>query len=82
VYLLSGDGLQGVERDITEPDPLLFVGGMNITAAFGDAGDTSGSVKPIKKVTQVAPLSEAQAVKPPFPSPNDAWLIETKKVCL
>jgi hypothetical protein len=63
------------------PEPLLFTGNTKVSVALGNAEDTSGSIEPLRKVTQVPPLSGAGTLKPPFPSPDDAWLVETKKVC-
>jgi hypothetical protein len=63
------------------PEPLLFTGNTKVSVALGNAGDSSGGIEPLRKVTQVPPLSGAKTLNPPFPLPDDAWLVETKKVC-
>jgi hypothetical protein len=70
------DDFRGGDDD-TGPPGQLFVRDSKVSVVLGDGRET---LKPIKKITTIAPLSKASAVKPPFLSSQDAWLIETQKV--
>jgi hypothetical protein len=71
----------GIEGDKSEDPPaLVFVGGSQVSVAFGDGPESLGNTFPIAPVTDIPPLSEAASVNPPFLSPSDTWFIETKKV--
>jgi hypothetical protein len=65
------------DDDGTGPPGQLFVRNSKVSVVLGDGLEVH---KPIKKITTVPPLSKASAVKPPFLSSQDAWLLETQKV--
>jgi hypothetical protein len=79
VFLTRFQGDYGDDSvdDGTGPPGQLFVRNSKVSVVLGDGLE---ALKPIKKITTVAPLSKASAVKPPFLSSQDAWLIETQKV--
>jgi hypothetical protein len=71
----DGDGDD--DGEATGPPGQLFVRDMKVSVVLGDGTEV---LKPIKKITTVSPLSKASAVKPPFLTSQDAWLVETQKV--
>jgi hypothetical protein len=73
----SGDYNGDDEDDLSGPPGQLFVKDTEVSVVLVDGTET---LKPLKKITEVTPLSNATALKPPFLSSEDAWLVETQKV--
>jgi hypothetical protein len=82
VYLQENDG-QKIDKEEISPAPApaqVFVGNSSISVARGDGSIASLDLSPNERVFEIPSLSEAAAVKPPFPSGGDAWFVETRKV--
>jgi hypothetical protein len=76
------DGKDDLLEVSPSPGPAqVFVGNSSISVARGDGSEISSDLRPNVRVTEIPSLSEAAAVKPPFPSGGDAWFVETRKVC-
>jgi hypothetical protein len=80
VYLQNETGYSGPDTRHSLPAALLFVDDSKVSVAFGNGIESSGDLAPIKPITNVPPISKGSDLKPPFPSYDDAWFVQTRKV--
>jgi hypothetical protein len=80
VYLQNETGYSEPDPRHSLPAALLFVDDSKVSVAFGNGIESSGDLAPIKPITNVPPISKASDLKPPLPSYDDAWFVQTRKV--